>query len=72
MHYCREIDIHDHESLVKAIKQVDVVISALGSHQVNDQTKIIDAIKEARNIKASVCVFVYMYIRSLHYIYSMY
>ncbi|XP_039124080.1 isoflavone reductase-like protein isoform X1 [Dioscorea cayenensis subsp. rotundata] len=46
-----EIDIHDHESLVKAIKQVDVVISALGSHQVNDQTKIIDAIKEARNIK---------------------
>ncbi|KAH7682776.1 NAD-dependent epimerase/dehydratase domain-containing protein [Dioscorea alata] len=44
-------DIHDHESLVKAIKQVDVVISALGSHQVNDQTKIIDAIKEAGNIK---------------------
>ncbi|KAK4576851.1 hypothetical protein RGQ29_027407 [Quercus rubra] len=48
-------DIYHHESLVKAIKQVDVVICALGSpEQVADQVKIVAAIKEAGNIKASV------------------
>ena len=46
-------DIYHHESLVKAIKQVDVVICALGSpEQVADQVKIVAAIKEAGNIKA--------------------
>ena len=46
-------DIYHHESLVKAIKQVDVVICALGSpEQIADQVKIIAAIKEAGNIKA--------------------
>ncbi|GAU26225.1 hypothetical protein TSUD_224160 [Trifolium subterraneum] len=44
-------DLSDHESLVKAIKQVDVVISTLGGEQVNDQVKLIAAIKEAGNIK---------------------
>lgn len=44
-------DLYDHESLVKAIKQVDVVISTVGSLQIADQTKIIAAIKEAGNIK---------------------
>ncbi|XP_010428541.1 PREDICTED: isoflavone reductase homolog P3-like isoform X2 [Camelina sativa] len=44
-------DLNDHESLVKAIKQVDVVISAVGSKQILDQTKIISAIKEAGNVK---------------------
>ncbi|THF98675.1 hypothetical protein TEA_026764 [Camellia sinensis var. sinensis] len=44
-------DLHNHESLVKAIKQVDVVISTVGSMQLADQTKIIAAIKEAGNIK---------------------
>ncbi|KAJ1428216.1 NmrA-like domain [Sesbania bispinosa] len=44
-------DIHDHQSLVKAIKQVDVVISAVNHTQVPDQYKIISAIKEAGNIK---------------------
>ncbi|KAG4987940.1 hypothetical protein JHK84_030523 [Glycine max] len=44
-------DLTDHESLVKAIKQVDVVISALGAEQIDDQVKIIAAIKEAGNIK---------------------
>ncbi|KAJ9189718.1 hypothetical protein P3X46_000975 [Hevea brasiliensis] len=44
-------DLHDYESLVKAIKQVDVVISTVGQGQVPDQVKIIDAIKEAGNIK---------------------
>jgi len=44
-------DLYDHESLVKAIKQVDVVISTVGHGQLADQTKIIDAIKEAGNVK---------------------
>ncbi|RDX78823.1 hypothetical protein CR513_40850 [Mucuna pruriens] len=44
-------DLTDHESLVKAIKQVDVVISTIGSAQINDQVKLIAAIKEAGNIK---------------------
>ena len=44
-------DLHDHESLVKAIKQVDVVISAVTFGQILDQSKILDAIKEAGNVK---------------------
>ncbi|KAH7850351.1 hypothetical protein Vadar_031494 [Vaccinium darrowii] len=50
-------DLNDHKSLVKAIKQVDVVISATGktstdgSMQLLDQFKLIAAIKEAGNIK---------------------
>ncbi|ONK66318.1 uncharacterized protein A4U43_C06F6450 [Asparagus officinalis] len=44
-------DLYDHESLVKAIKQVDVVISTVGAMQIADQTKIISAIKEAGNVK---------------------
>ncbi|KAI7733209.1 hypothetical protein M8C21_006173 [Ambrosia artemisiifolia] len=44
-------DLNDHESLVKAIKQVDVVISTVGNMQIGDQTKIIAAIKEAGNVK---------------------
>ncbi|XP_022769004.1 isoflavone reductase-like protein [Durio zibethinus] len=44
-------DLYDHESLVKAIKQVDVVISAVGQMQIADQVKIIAAIKEAGNVK---------------------
>ncbi|XAR59554.1 hypothetical protein NMG60_11015429 [Bertholletia excelsa] len=50
-------DIYDHESMVKATKQVDVVISTVSYGQVADQVKIIAAIKEAGNIKyvASLC-----------------
>ncbi|CAA0838158.1 NmrA-like negative transcriptional regulator family protein [Striga hermonthica] len=44
-------DLNDHESLVKAIKLVDVVISAVGTLQVADQDKIVAAIKEAGNVK---------------------
>lgn len=47
-------DINDHESLVKAIKQVDVVISAAGNMQLADQDKIISAIKEAGNVKVGL------------------
>ncbi|KAE8690349.1 Isoflavone reductase-like protein [Hibiscus syriacus] len=45
-------DLYDHESLVKAIKHVDVVISTVGvGQQIEDQVKIIAAIKEAGNVK---------------------
>ncbi|KAG0463874.1 hypothetical protein HPP92_019494 [Vanilla planifolia] len=44
-------DLSDYESLVKAIKRVDIVISAVGGLQIADQTKIIAAIKEVGNIK---------------------
>ncbi|KAL0325806.1 UNVERIFIED_CONTAM: Isoflavone reductase-like protein [Sesamum radiatum] len=40
-------DLNDRESLVNAIKQVDVVISAVGQMQLADQVNIIAAIKEA-------------------------
>ncbi|KAK7847516.1 isoflavone reductase-like protein [Quercus suber] len=44
-------DLYDHESLVKAIKQVDVVISVVGNLQLVDQVRIVDAVKEAGNVK---------------------
>jgi len=50
-------DLYDHESLLKAIKQVDVVISTVGAMQLADQVKIIDAIKEAGNIKVNYFLF---------------
>ncbi|KAI3692185.1 hypothetical protein L6452_31996 [Arctium lappa] len=48
--------INDHRSLVEAVKQVDVVICAISgvhfrSHQILLQLKLVDAIKEAGNIK---------------------
>lgn len=44
-------DVYNHGTLVRAIKQVDVVISAVGGGtMIEDQVKIIAAIKEARNI----------------------
>ncbi|KAL5538615.1 hypothetical protein UlMin_043100, partial [Ulmus minor] len=47
-------DLNNHESLVKAIKNVDIVISTVGVGQIPDQVKIIAAIKEARNVKRFV------------------
>ncbi|CAK9315698.1 unnamed protein product [Citrullus colocynthis] len=44
-------DLYDHNSLVKAIKEVDVVISTVGAGQLADQEKLIAAIKEAGNVK---------------------
>ncbi|PWA54028.1 isoflavone reductase [Artemisia annua] len=44
-------DIHDHASLVNAIKQVDFVISTVGGQLVGEQVKLIAAIKEAGNVK---------------------
>lgn len=44
-------DLQDHESLIKAIKQVDVVISTVSRGQIPEQAKIIAAVKEAGNVK---------------------
>ncbi|KAJ0801243.1 putative NmrA-like domain, NAD(P)-binding domain superfamily [Helianthus annuus] len=46
-------DLYDHERLINVIKQVDVVISAVGlaQTQIVDQVRIVAAIKEAGNIK---------------------
>lgn len=46
-------DLFDNESLVKAIKQVDVVISTLGGHMVPHQHKVLSAIKQAGNVKVT-------------------
>ncbi|TKY75401.1 Isoflavone reductase protein [Spatholobus suberectus] len=43
-------DLCDHQSLVNAIKQVDVVISTVGHLQLADQDKIVSAIKESGNV----------------------
>ncbi|XP_042013482.1 eugenol synthase 1-like isoform X3 [Salvia splendens] len=45
-------DLKEHESLVKALKQVVVVISTVGQIQLADQVNIIAAIKQAGNIKS--------------------
>lgn len=44
-------DLQDHESLIKEIKQVDVVISTVSRGQIPEQAKIIAAVKEAGNVK---------------------
>ncbi|CAO2161863.1 unnamed protein product [Urochloa humidicola] len=44
-------DLYDHASLVPPMKAADVVISALGTRQVADQTLLIAAINEAGNVK---------------------
>eukprot|EP00246_Nothoceros_aenigmaticus_P014485 TRINITY_DN551_c0_g1_i1.p1 TRINITY_DN551_c0_g1~~TRINITY_DN551_c0_g1_i1.p1 ORF type:complete len:305 (+),score=65.65 TRINITY_DN551_c0_g1_i1:1476-2390(+) len=46
-----EGSLEDYQSLVKAVKQVDVVISTVGFGQLKDQQKLILAIKEVGNIK---------------------
>lgn len=43
--------LNDHESLVNAFKQVDIIISSLAIPQHMDQVKIITAIQEVGNIK---------------------
>lgn len=45
--------LEDHQSLVAALKQVDVVVSAVGGPQLPDQLKLIKAIKEVGHIKVS-------------------
>lgn len=49
--YVIQGDLYDHQSLVKAIKQVDVVISTVARSHLADQDKMISAIKVAGNVK---------------------
>jgi putative NADH-flavin reductase len=51
--YSNKMDINNHESLVAALKQVDVVISTIGTAQLPDQLNLITAIKEVGHI--TVC-----------------
>ncbi|KAH7864733.1 hypothetical protein Vadar_033224 [Vaccinium darrowii] len=44
-------ELSEHEKLVSLIKQVDVVICALGTPHIMEQLKIIDALKVAGNVK---------------------
>ncbi|KAK1324810.1 Isoeugenol synthase 1 [Acorus calamus] len=44
-------DLNDHDLLVRCIKRVDVVISAVSTAHHLDQHKIVNAIKEAGNVK---------------------
>lgn len=53
---------NDHRSLVNAVKLVDVVICAISgvhirSHHILLQLKLVDAIKEAGNIKVTLLIF---------------
>lgn len=58
----------EHETMVAALKQVDVVISTLAVPQHLEQFKIIDAIKKAGNIKVHALslslsiIYIYIYI----------
>ena len=47
-------DLYDHESSVKAIKQVDLVISSVGHMLLPYHDRIIAAIKEAGNVKVKL------------------
>ena len=54
--------LNDHQSLVNAVKLVDVVISAIAGvhfrgHHILLQLKLVDAIKEAGNIKVIITFY---------------
>jgi hypothetical protein len=48
-----EASMDDHRSLVAAVKQVDVVVSAMGGPHLLQQLKLVEAIKEAGNVQVS-------------------
>lgn len=47
--------LEDYGSILDAVRQVDVVISAVGGQQLLDQLKIVSAIKEVGSIKVDLC-----------------
>ena len=49
-------ELDEHEKLVSVLRQVDVVISTLAVPQHLDQFKLIDAMKEAGNIKVIISI----------------
>ena len=46
-----EASLDDHAGLVAAVRQVDVVVSALSGTYIRSQVKLVEAIKEAGNVK---------------------
>nr|XP_029117351.1 bifunctional pinoresinol-lariciresinol reductase 1-like [Elaeis guineensis] len=46
-----DASLEDHESMVSALKQVDVVVSAVGGSCIMEQLKLIEAIEEVGTIK---------------------
>ncbi|GLJ50634.1 hypothetical protein SUGI_1078660 [Cryptomeria japonica] len=44
-------DLNDHNSMVKAMQGIDVVIPIVGSAQLTDRLQIVDAIKETGTVK---------------------
>ncbi|VAH41752.1 unnamed protein product [Triticum turgidum subsp. durum] len=57
-----EASLDDHRGLVAAVKQVDVVVSAMSgvhfrSHNLHLQLKLLEAIKEAGNVKKFLAAF---------------
>jgi uncharacterized protein YbjT (DUF2867 family) len=46
-------DLYDHASLVRPMKAADVVISALGTRQIADQTRLVAAIRDAGAVKVN-------------------
>jgi nucleoside-diphosphate-sugar epimerase len=72
----------DHQSLVNAVKLVDVVICAISgvhirTHQILLQLKLVDAIKEAGNVKVYIYIdlfysFVVDQEKSIHFCKSMF
>lgn len=60
--------MYDHNSLVKAIKEVDVVISTVGAGLLADQVKLIDAIKEAGNVKVNILLISLFFLLSIDFI----
>jgi hypothetical protein len=43
--------VDDHDSIVNALKQVDVVISTIAESHILEQLKLVKAIKEVGSIK---------------------
>lgn len=57
---------------MKAMKQVDVVISALSHTHAADQVKIIDAIKEAGNVKVILLLILHIFVFVFYSIFLIY
>lgn len=60
-----EASFSDHRSLVEAVKRVDVVICTISgvhfrSHNISMQLKLVDAIREAGNVKVPLCSFIFL------------
>ncbi|KAF9679115.1 hypothetical protein SADUNF_Sadunf07G0106400 [Salix dunnii] len=60
-------ELDEHDKLVSAVKQVDVVISTLPVPQHLDQLKIINAMKEAGNIKHELAKIIMIIFRARTY-----